>query len=52
MTTDKLFPVSLDVGQRSHLDESDYLKMYRRSIEAPEEFWAEQADRFIDWERR
>src|ERR1044072_4309720 len=34
----------------SHANASDYEAMYRRSIEDPDGFWAEQAER-IDWVR-
>src|SRR5690554_5573820 len=35
--------------QHSLLDLETYQQMYRRSIEDPEGFWAEQAERFIDF---
>ena len=34
---------------RSHIDEARYQKMYRRSVDRPEAFWAEQARAFLDW---
>ncbi len=33
------------------LDPERFEAMYRRSIESPEEFWAEQAGRFLHWDR-
>ncbi len=35
----------------AHIDRAKYDAMYRRSIDTPDEFWAEQADAFIDWYR-
>ena len=34
---------------RAHITRDDYLRMYRSSIEQPEQFWAEQAQKFLDW---
>ncbi|WP_276375139.1 propionate--CoA ligase [Corallococcus exercitus] len=41
---------SRDIPSRRSVRMGRYLDFYRRSIEAPEAFWAEQA-RLIDWER-
>ncbi|WP_150301420.1 acetate--CoA ligase [Pseudomonas profundi] len=35
----------------SHADEATYNRLYKQSIEQPEEFWAEQAKRFLDWDQ-
>jgi len=35
--------------QRAHLTNEDYLRLYRQSIEQPEQFWGEQASAFLDW---
>ena len=34
---------------QSHLDRDGYDRMYRQSIEQPDIFWAEQANRFVEW---
>ncbi len=34
---------------RTEIDFATYEKMYQRSIEDPEGFWAEQAEKFISW---
>ena len=41
-------PVPDSFSASSHVDESTYKKMYAESIEAPEKFWAKQAER-LDW---
>ncbi len=46
-----LYPVAPEVEQRAHLNEADYQRMYRQSIEQPDVFWAEQATAFIDWNK-
>ncbi|WP_421683670.1 acetate--CoA ligase [Stutzerimonas urumqiensis] len=42
-------PVPAEVRQRAHLNNDDYLRLYRQSVEQPELFWAEQASAFLDW---
>ncbi|MFI8480910.1 acetate--CoA ligase [Pseudomonas sp. NPDC078700] len=42
-------PVADDVRQRAHINNDDYLRLYKQSIEQPETFWAEQANTFLDW---
>jgi len=42
-------PVPAAVRQRAHLNNEDYQRLYRQSVEQPETFWAEQAKAFLDW---
>jgi len=49
MSTDKIYPVSAEAAARAHLTAAQYESMYRRSVESPAEFWAEQAREFVDW---
>ena len=44
----KTYPVSSEWAARAHIDKAQYDQMYRRSVEDPDVFWAEQAKR-IDW---
>ncbi|MBO6576594.1 MAG: acetate--CoA ligase [Rhodothermales bacterium] len=45
----ELFPPAATFADRAHLGSlSAYEEMYRRSVENPDAFWAEQAER-IDW---
>ncbi|MDX5370909.1 MAG: acetate--CoA ligase [Pseudomonadaceae bacterium] len=44
-----LHPVKDEVRQRAHLNNEQYLQLYRQSIEQPDSFWAEQARLFLDW---
>jgi acetyl-CoA synthetase len=44
----QIYPVPEEVRKRALIDESGYKKMYARSVEHNEEFWAEMAQR-IDW---
>jgi len=46
-----VYPVKDSIRSGAHLDSmEDYERMYRRSLENPEEFWAEQAQ-ILDWFR-
>ena len=43
------YPVPDSVRQRAHLDRQAYRELYRRSIEDPDGFWADQARQRLDW---
>ncbi|MEK1904245.1 MAG: acetate--CoA ligase [Pseudomonas sp.] len=42
-------PVKDAVRQHAHLNNDDYQRLYRQSIEQPEAFWSEQARQFLHW---
>ena len=46
-----IHPVNEFMAQRALLDAASYQAMYRRSIEDPDRFWAEQAEQFLDWSK-
>ena len=37
--------------QAPHIDKETYVSMYQASINTPETFWAEQADKFLTWSK-
>lgn len=43
------YPVLASAKVNTHVTSEQYDTMYRQSIEQPELFWAEQAEKFIDW---
>ena len=49
MSDDKIYDVPADFAKQANISENDYQTMYRRSIEDPEGFWAEQAENFLTW---
>ena len=51
MSDDKLYPVPAHPARKPLLDPAEYQAMYQRSVTDPEGFWAEQAKRFLDWEK-
>ena len=44
------YPPPDEFRARCHIDPVRYREMYRRSVEHPEAFWAEQARAFVDWQ--
>jgi len=49
MSEEKTYPVSEALANKSLLTKSQYEAMYQRSIDSPEEFWAEQAGELLHW---
>jgi acetyl-CoA synthetase len=49
--SDKIYAVPADWAKRALINQSEYKKMYNRSLADPDGFWAEQA-KSIDWMRR
>jgi acetyl-CoA synthetase len=51
MSEGKTYDIPAAFAEHAHMDEAQYQAMYTRSIEDPQGFWAEQAERFLDWDR-
>ena len=49
MSEEKTYPVSEEIAARAHLRAKEYAAMYRRSMDDPAAFWAEQAEAFVTW---
>lgn len=49
MSEHRIYPVNETAASRSLLSQSEYQDMYQRSIDSPDEFWAEQAGKFLYW---
>lgn len=49
MAAEKVYPVPEQVAQNALLNREQYEQMYRQSIDSPETFWAEQAEKFLTW---
>ncbi len=50
--SDPVYDVPDAFAAQAHISNETYLEMYQRSIEDPDAFWAEQADRFVSWTER
>jgi len=49
MSESKTYPVTAESSDRAWIDDEKYQALYKQSIEQPDEFWADQANQFIDW---
>ena len=47
--SDKTFPVSAEFAANANINKAQYEAMYARSIEDPESFWEEQANKYVTW---
>ncbi len=52
MSQSKVYPVPAETARNALIDGSRYEQMYRRSLEQPDDFWAEQAEQFLTWFKR
>ncbi len=49
MSEAKIYDVKPEIAASAHINQAEYHAIYRQSIEQPEQFWAEQAELFLDW---
>ncbi|MFZ1829950.1 MAG: acetate--CoA ligase [Candidatus Competibacteraceae bacterium] len=49
MSDAKLYPVPAEVAAHAWINNDQYLEMYKRSVDDPEGFWADQANEFLTW---
>ncbi len=52
MSVDKSYSVPADIAAKAHIDKTKYDEMYERSINDSDAFWAEQAETFLDWDKK
>jgi acetyl-CoA synthetase len=51
MSEDKIYEVPAAFADEALLDAEQFAAMYQRSVDDPEGFWAEQAGKFLTWEK-
>ncbi len=49
MSDNKRYPIPSAIQANAYLNSEQYADMYQQSIDQPEQFWAEQAERFVSW---
>ncbi|MFT5425758.1 MAG: acetyl-CoA synthetase [Gammaproteobacteria bacterium] len=49
MSEIKTYQVPESMKKNAHINNEQYLEMYQKSIDHPDEFWAEQAEKFLSW---
>jgi len=47
--SDKVYEIQSSIASKAHIDKRKYERMYQRSVDDPEGFWAEQAEEFLTW---
>ena len=52
MDDNRIYPVALRNAEDAYIDEARYQEMYRRSIERPEEFWSQQAEKYLTYSKK
>ncbi len=52
MSEHPLYPVPPEVAKNALITKDDYHRLYRQSIEDPNGFWAEQAEKFLTWSKK
>ncbi len=45
------YPVKANIAKHAYINNEQYLALYQQSIDQPEEFWAAQAESFLDWQK-
>jgi acetyl-CoA synthetase len=51
MSESRIYDIPAEIAAHAHVTAEQYHEMYKRSIDDPEAFWAEQAKAFVDWTR-
>ncbi|MCU7916790.1 MAG: acetate--CoA ligase [Candidatus Thiodiazotropha sp. (ex Epidulcina cf. delphinae)] len=49
MSDNKVYPVPAEFAAQANIDDARYQSWYQRSIDDPDGFWAEQAEKYVTW---
>jgi len=49
MSEDKVYPVPEDFAAQANITAEQYQRMYQQSVDDPEGFWGEQANKYLSW---
>ena len=49
MSDIKTYPVPANIANSAHVNADQYAALYKRSVDDPEAFWAEQAENYVSW---
>ena len=52
MNKEKIYKPPQSILENSNISEIEFSKLYKQSLENPEEFWAGQADLYLDWDEQ
>ena len=51
MSEDKIYKVKPEIAKNAHFTAETYQALYQQSIDDPETFWSEQANKFLQWSK-
>ena len=51
MSDESVYPVPADFAAQANISQDEYQKMYRQSLDDPETFWSEQAEKYLTWSK-
>ena len=51
MSEDKIYNVPAEFAAKTNITAEQYKTLYKQSIDDPETFWAEQANKFLSWSK-
>ena len=49
MSDETVYPVPAKFAAQANVNQDQYQKMYRQSMDDPDSFWAEQAEKYLTW---
>ena len=52
MSEIKTYEVPAAIAAKAHINAEQYASMYQRSVDDPNGFWAEQAEKFVTWSKK
>ncbi len=52
MSEIKTYEIPAAIAAKAHINAEQYASMYQRSVDDPNGFWAEQAEKFVTWSKK
>ena len=50
--SDKIYAVPDAFAAKANINQQQFQEMYQRSVEDPDGFWAEQAEKYVSWDKK
>jgi acetyl-CoA synthetase len=52
MNKERIYNPSQSILENSNISSSEFEELYKKSLDNPDQFWSEQADKYLDWDQR
>ena len=52
MNKEKIYNTPTSILESSNISEAEFNELYKQSLENPDEFWSNQADKYLDWNQK